>query len=79
MARVEVPIFKDGKWDKGFGESVNIVEQKEPWAEYHLEDGTIIRMKQTVLQVVKMDELDLNGKPVYTMQTQPSTVIMPKV
>ena len=78
MARVEIPVFKDGKIEKKFGESVKIVKQDEPWSEYSLEDGTVIRMKQTVLQIIKLDEHGPDGRPVYTMQTQPNTVILPK-
>jgi len=79
MARVEVPIFKDGKLEKKIGEAVKVIKQDEPWCEYFLEDGTILRMKQTMLQVVKLDELGQDGKPLYAMQTQPNTIIINKV
>jgi hypothetical protein len=79
MARVEVPVFKNGQWEKGVGELVNIVEQKEPWSEYYLEDGTIIRTKNTALQIIKMEVPGPDGKPTYSMQVQPNTVIIPKV
>jgi hypothetical protein len=60
------------------GEFVTVVDQKEPWSEYILEDGTIIRTKQTLLQVVKMDEPGPDGKPVYNMQAQPNCSCYPK-
>ena len=80
MARAEVPVFKkDGKIEKKLGESVKIIKQDEPWSEYSLEDGTIIRIKQTMLQIVKLDEPGPDGRPAYVIQTQPNTIILPKV
>jgi len=79
MARVEVPVFKNGMCEKSFGQLVNIVDQKEPWSEYYLEDGTIIRSRNIVLQIVKMDEPGPDGKPTYSMQIQQNMVVVPKV
>jgi len=79
MSKVQVPVIRDGKLTNELGELVTIVKQNEPWSEYFLEDGTIIRTKQTVLQLVKMDTPGPDGKPIYTMQTQPSTVVIPKL
>jgi len=78
MAKVEVPVFRNGKMEKETGELVNIVKQEEPWSEYYLEDGTIIRTKQTLLQLAKMDLPGPDGKPIYTMQSQPNIVVIPK-
>jgi len=78
MAKVEVPIFKDGKWEKSSGQLVNIVDQKEPWSEYYLEDGTTIRSRNIVLQIIKMDEPGPDGKPAYSMQVQQNMVVIPK-
>lgn len=79
MVRVKVPVVKDGKLSEEFGELMDVVKQTEPWSEYVLEDGTIIRTKQTLMQLVKMDNLGADGKSVYSMQTQPSIVVIPKV
>ena len=49
MTRVAIPALKDGKLVKEYGEMVTVVEQKEPWSEYRLEDGTLIRTKQTLM------------------------------
>jgi len=82
MPKVKVPILipdKEGKMETKMqtGELVNIIEQNEPWSEYKLEDGTLIKTKQTVLQIVKMEELDPIGNPVYSIQTQPNLVVIP--
>lgn len=79
MTRVAVPALKDGKLVTEYGEMVTVVEQKEPWSEYRLEDGTLIRTKQTLMQLVKMDTPGPDGKPVYTMQTQPTIMVIPNI
>lgn len=79
MTRVAIPALKDGKLVKEYGEMVTVVEQKEPWSEYRLEDGTLIRTKQTLMQLVKMDTPGPDGKPVYTMQTQPTIMVIPNI
>ena len=79
MTKVEVPIVRNGVLKHEFGELANIVEQTEPWSEYRLDDGTIIRTKQTLMQLVKMDTPGPDGKPFYAMQTQPTIVVIPKV
>ena len=79
MTRGAIPALKDGKLVKEYGEMVTVVEQKEPWSEYRLEDGTLIRTKQTLMQLVKMDTPGPDGKPVYTMQTQPTIMVIPNI
>lgn len=37
----------------------------ETWNEYHLEDGTIIRMKTVLTRVVRTNEVNQHGSPVY--------------
>lgn len=80
MPKIEVPFMKDGKLaGTKTGELVNIVRQSEPWSEYVLDDGTVIRTKQTVLKLVRMDEPDAKGKPIYSMQSQPIIDVIPKI
>lgn len=79
MTKVAVPVYRDGKPQQEFGELVDVVDTKEPWSEYRLIDGTIIRTKQTLMQLVRLDTPGPDGKPVYTMQTQPTVVVIPKI
>lgn len=79
MTRVAVPVLKDGKLVTEYGEMVTVVKQEEPWSEYRLEDGTLIRTKQTLMQLVKMETPSPDGKPVYTMQTQPTIMVIPNI
>jgi len=82
MPKIKVPFFipdKEGKTttEMKTGELVKVAKCDEPWSEYTLEDGTLIRTKQTALHIVKMDELGPDGNPIYSIQTQPSLVVIP--
>ena len=47
---------------------LEIVESSEPAALLKLEDGTLIRAKSSVVEVVRRDEKDANGKDIYDLQ-----------
>jgi hypothetical protein len=66
--------FPDGKQKNG--ELLKVVEQKEPWSEYYLENGTTLRLRQVVIQVVKLDEEDVRGNPIYVVNGQPILTVM---
>ena len=53
------------------GTVIDIVNSSEVWSSYTLEDGTILKVKQVLVKVVKLDEKDINGKPVYLTEAQP--------
>lgn len=81
--RVQVPVMKNGKpvMENGkpvmkIGELVEVVEQKEPWSEYRLKDGTVVRTKQTMMQIVKMMDTD---KPTYSFQAQSVISVIPPI
>jgi hypothetical protein len=61
------------------GESMDIIENKEPWSEYVLEDGTKIKAKQTVVSIVKLDQKNPDGTSVYVLQGQPVMFVIPKL
>ena len=69
----------DGQLAETIGENMDIIESKEPWAEYVLEDGTKIRTKQTVVNIVKLDQKNPDGTPVYVLQGQPVMNVIPKL
>jgi hypothetical protein len=52
------------------GENMEIVEAKEPWCEYILEDGTKIRARQAVISIVKIERGAPDGTDLYIMQGQ---------
>ena len=54
------------------GTEVSVVESTERWSEVTLEDGTVFRLKPTVISAVRIDgEYDLEGNPMYALKAQP--------
>jgi hypothetical protein len=66
--------FPDGRQKNG--EVLKVVDQKEPWSEYCLENGTTLCLRQGVIQVVKLDEEDARGNPIYVVNGQPILTVM---
>jgi hypothetical protein len=79
--KVKVPLVNpDGTTSQEIGTLVEVIESKEPWSEYTLKDGTKIRLKQTLVNVIRLDDKkNLNGEPVYSIQSQPTMSIIPKI
>jgi hypothetical protein len=78
--RMRVPVVNpDGTVSQKTGTLVEIVQSNEPWSEYALEDGTKLRIKQTIVNVVKMDDEADNGDPVYSIQSQQTLSVIPKI
>jgi hypothetical protein len=79
--KIKVP-FKnpDGSVSQEIGTLMKVTESDEPWAEYALEDGAKIRIKQTLVSVTKLDgKTAQNGDPVYVVQLQQTMSIFPKI
>jgi len=68
-----------GKLCETIGESMDIRELKEPWAEYVLEDGTKIKARQTAVNIVKLDQKNPDGTPVYLLQSQSMMLVIPPI
>lgn len=48
------------------GVVVDISEAKEPFGEFHLADGAVLKTKTTALEVVRVDsQRDAQGNPLY--------------
>jgi len=79
--KVKVPLMNpDGSMSQEIGTLMEVTDSKEPWSEYTLEDGTKIRLKQTLVNVVRLDnKKNPNGEPVYSIQSQPTMSIIPKI
>lgn len=53
------------------GESVGFKAETEPWYEYQCEDGTTLRVKLVVSEIVRLDGVYTpEGDPVYTIKSQ---------
>ena len=51
---------------------VEVREAKEPWSEYHLEDGATLRVKIVLLQISRHpDKFTPDGEPVYEVKIAP--------
>lgn len=51
------------------GDRLDFTAIVEPWAEYHLEDGTVVRIKTVLTRVVKTEEKNQLGNSVYAWST----------
>jgi hypothetical protein len=49
-------------------EQLDFEAEKEPWAVYKLEDGTVLRFKQTLVTVSKVVGQFKDGDPIYVFQ-----------
>ena len=59
------------------GVEVPVSESTERWTEVNLEDGTVIRVKTTVIQAVRVtDKYDNDGNPQYLLKTAPVVTIV---
>lgn len=59
------------------GTEVRVTESTERWSEVTLEDGTVFRLKPTVLFAVRVDgEYDPQGNPAYVLNAQPVIMIV---
>ena len=69
----------NGEMSETIGELMDVVDSKEPWSEYILENGTKIKAKQSVVNIIKLDTTNQDGTPVYIMQGQPVMSVIPKL
>jgi hypothetical protein len=79
--KMRVPFANpDGVVSQEIGTLMEVTDSKEPWSEYTLEDGTKIRFKQTLVNIIRLDnKKNLNGDPVYVVQSQQTMSIIPKI
>ncbi len=57
---------------------VEVVSAKEAWSEYHLADGTILRIKPIMIGVSRVSESQTaEGDPVYNMKSTLVTDVRP--
>lgn len=48
---------------------VEFVADKEPWCQYTLDDGTILRVRVMLVRAIR-NGLDANGQPLYNLNMQ---------
>lgn len=47
---------------------LDFVADSEPWAQYRLEDGTVIRVRVMLVKCINRNEYGEDGYPIYQMQ-----------
>jgi hypothetical protein len=79
-AKVKVPFpLPSGDTEDRLGEIMSYTEPEEKWADYLLEDGATVRIKQIVLQIIKLDIPDEQGNFIYVTKSQPIVTIVPSI
>jgi hypothetical protein len=57
---------------------VEVLSSKEAWSEYHLADGTVLRVKPIMIDVSRVSETQsADGHPVYNMRSTLVTDVRP--
>lgn len=50
-------------------DELDYVEEKEPWSVYKLEDGTVVKAKQSLVSICKLvDKFKPDGEPIYVFK-----------
>lgn len=58
--------------DQSKADLVEVVESKEPWSEYKLADGSVVRVRQILVEVWRdRVQRDAEGNPVYHLNLAP--------
>jgi len=59
------------------GTDVPIEDSTERWNEYVLKDGSVVRLKHSVIQFLRVDgQFDVDGNPVYAVKSAPLLLIV---
>lgn len=57
---------------------IDVIESKEPWAEYQLSDGSSIKTKTMILEIWRVKgEYDSEGNPLYVVKLNNVLNIIP--
>ena len=59
------------------GEEVEVEKSTEPWAQYQLSDGTMVKVKIVMLDAVRLDAYNDTNDPVYQFQFQQIIGVVP--
>ena len=74
--RVKIP-FPTPTSPQRDGSEVMVGESSEKWSEFTLEDGSVIRVKTSVVSAIRIDgEFDQDGNPAYALKMQPQVAII---
>lgn len=71
MSTIKTITLPDGSQAKA--QEVDFKLQHEDWSIYALPDGTVVRLKTTVLKILQV--LDKDGKPARTVEGDPFLIV----
>jgi hypothetical protein len=72
--KVKLPT-PDGKSIDGF--EVPVIESTERWTEAKLEDGTVLRLKASILSAIRVPgQYDADGNPTYALKAMNAMVVV---
>jgi hypothetical protein len=71
MSTIKTINLPDGSQAKA--QEVEFKLQHEDWSQYLLPDGTVVKLKTTVLKILQV--LDSEGKPARTMEGDPFLIV----
>jgi hypothetical protein len=74
MAKSKITL-PGGQVVEGEDVTVNDDASSERWSEYTLSDGAVIRLKTVVSSIVRLDQFDGEGNPIYVIKSTPAVVI----
>ncbi len=58
------------------GTEIQLTESVERWTELKLEDGSVLRVKPTILSIIRLDgRYDPQGNPMYAIQGGQTMVV----
>jgi len=60
-------LLPDGTVKETSADKVLVKETRENWSEYTLEDGSLVRVKPILAKVLRTEEFDAEGNPVYQL------------
>jgi hypothetical protein len=60
-------VLPDGTVKETSAEKVSVKETRENWSEYILEDGSLARVKPILAKVLRTEEFDSEGNPIYQL------------
>ena len=61
----------DFQGKKVLGQEINFETEKEEWNIYRLADGTVVKVKNVLVSIVRVNEYDQAGNPVYLVNAAP--------
>jgi hypothetical protein len=55
----------DGTTKEVEANEVSVTKSEEPWSRFELDDGSVLRVKPILAKVLRTNEFDKDGNPVY--------------